>query len=383
MSAHHVVILGAGAAGTAAARTLAGNDDIRTTIVGQTEEIPYTRMLVKGIAYGMSTPELIRLPMPPVDFLADTADHVDPEAREVSLASGAKIAYDSLIVATGSRARDLDTSIPGAVQAAQAKTMLTLHTLEDAVQIKEAIHRLGTPARIAIYGAGMTASETASTLQAQGHQISLIARSTIPGISAFGKPVAERIAADHQSHVNSFFGRTISGIQPDPSGTLITLDDGTALTADLIIVALGTTPSGPAPWSAGVDVDDRLRAQQLKDVYAVGGIATHHDDHLGTWRIDHWEDGAAQGTHAARMLLHGLGRGEDPGPYQPRSAHMVMIYGKMICGVGYTGHPQTRVEDTQELIVLHGPGDTVVGASGIDAFGPVYQWAQQLHRVGT
>lgn len=383
MSAHHVVILGAGAAGTAAARTLAGHDNLRTTIVGLTGETPYTRMLVKSIAYGLSTPELIKLPMPQVDFFADTAEHVDPEARVVALASGAKITYDSLIVATGSRARDLVASIPGAVQAAQAGRLLSLHTLDDAVQIKEAIHRCGTPARIAIYGAGMTASETASTLQSQGHQISLIARSAIPGIAAFGRPVAEQIAADHRSHVGSFFGRTINEIQPDPSGTLITLDDGTVLTADLIIAALGTTPTGPAPWCEGVDVDDRLRVQHSTDVYAAGGIATHHDDTLGTWRIDHWDDSAAQGAHAALMLLHELGQGEDPGPYRPRSAYMSMIYGKMISGVGYTGHPQARVQDSEEFIVLHGSDETVVGASGIDAFGSIYQWGQQLHKVGS
>ena len=73
MTAHHAVILGAGAAGTAAARALDGQNNIQTTIVGQTDETPYTRMLIKGIAYGPASPELIRLPMPNATFIADTA----------------------------------------------------------------------------------------------------------------------------------------------------------------------------------------------------------------------------------------------------------------------------------------------------------------------
>lgn len=381
MTAHNAVILGAGAAGTAAARALAGHDDIKITLVGQTDETPYTRMLIKGVAYGLAAPELIRLPMPQADFIADTAELVDPESREVHLASGATIAYDSLVVATGSRARGLDANVPGAEQAARAGTLIALHALDDAIRIREAVLACGKPTRIAIYGAGFTASETASALEAEGHQISLIARSQIPGIGTFGRPVAERLAAEHRSRVTTFFGRTISRIHAEPDATVVTLDDGTDLTVDLIIIALGTTPVAPAPWHEGVDVDDRLRAQDLASVYAAGGVTVHHDDYLGTWRIDHWDDGAAQGTHAAQMLLHDLGRGDEPGPYRPRSAYMAMIYGKVIAGVGFTGNPDTRIDDTEEFIVLHEQGDSVVGASGIDAVGAVYQWGPRLHEA--
>jgi NADPH-dependent 2,4-dienoyl-CoA reductase/sulfur reductase-like enzyme len=245
----------------------------------------------------------------------------------------------------------------------------------------EAVLACGKSARVAIYGAGLTASETASALQGQGHQISLIARSKIPGVATFGRSVAERIAADHHSRVSTFFGRTISAIHSEPGTTVVTLDDGTELTVDLVIITLGTTPVAPSPWCEGVDVDDRLRAHGLENVCAAGGIAVHHDDYLGTWRMDHWDDGAAQGEHAAQMLLHTVGRGEDPGPYRPRSAYMAMIYGRMIAGVGCTGYPDTGIEGAEEFIVLHEHRDTVVGASGIDAVGAVYQWGQRLHEV--
>lgn len=382
MTAHHAVILGAGAAGTAAARAFAVQDDITITLVGQTDETPYTRMLIKDVAFGRIAAEFVGLPMPQADFIADTAEHVDSETREVHLASGKVIAYDSLIIATGSRARRLDVNIPGAEQAGQAGVLIALHSLEDAVRVRDAVLACGKPARIAIYGAGMIASEAASALQEQGHRISLIARSTLPGIATFGRSVAARIAADHQSRVTAFFGRTISRIHSQTDATVLALDDGTDLTVDLVIFALGTTPVAPAPWHERVDVDDRLRAHHLERVYAAGGVAVHHDDHLGTWRIDHWDDGAAQGTHAAKMLLHTLGRGEDPGPYRPRSAHMAMVYGRMIAGVGYTGFPEdTPIEGVEEFVVLHEHGDAVVGASGIDAVGAVYQWGQRLHEA--
>jgi 3-phenylpropionate/trans-cinnamate dioxygenase ferredoxin reductase subunit len=385
MTAHPAVILGVGAAGTAAARALVGHAGIQTTIIGRTGETPYSRMLIKGVAYGSVEPGLTRLPLPDADFIADTVEIVDTETREVQLTSGLTVAYDSLIVATGSRPRRLDTDLPGAEQAARAGSLFTLHSLDDAVRIREAVLACGRPARIAIYGAGLIASETASALQEQGHRISLIARSELPGVAAFGRSVAARIAADHRLRVATHFGRTIERIRLDMDATFVTLDDGTDIDADLVIFALGTTPVAPAPWGIGVDVDDRLRAHGIRahgvpNVLAAGGTAVHHDDHLGTWRIDHWDDGAAQGAHAAQALLHSLGRGDDPGPYRPRSAHMALIHGRVVAGVGFTDRPEDAlIEGVEEFVVVHEHGDTVVGASGIDAVGAVYQWGQRLH----
>ena len=50
MTPQHVLILGSGAAGAAAARTLASRDDVRVTLVTRTGETPYTRMLIKVLA---------------------------------------------------------------------------------------------------------------------------------------------------------------------------------------------------------------------------------------------------------------------------------------------------------------------------------------------
>lgn len=382
MNPHHAVIIGAGAAGTAAARTLAGQAEMRVTLIGRTGETPYSRMLIKGVAYGSLDAEFTRLPLPPVDFMADSVENVDVDARVLHLASGGTIAYDSLIVATGSRPRRIDADVPGTEPALHAGSLVSLHSLDDAVRIREAVLSYGRPARIAIYGAGVIASETASALREQGHRITLIARSGLPGVAAFGRSVAARVAADHRSRVTTHFGRTIARIHLDVDATVVTLDDGTDIEADLVVFALGTTPLAPAPWDSGIEVDDRLRAREVAHVFAAGGTALHHDDHLGTWRIDHWDDGAAQGAHAAQTLLHSLGRGDDPGPYRPRSAHMAMIHGRVIAGVGFTDSPEDAfIDGVEEFVVLHEHADTVVGVTGIDAVGAVYQWGQRLHET--
>lgn len=378
MTTQHVLILGSGAAGAAATRTLASRDDVRVTLVTRTGETPYTRMLIKGIAFGPTPPEMIKLPLPQIEVIADTVLEVDTSAKQVRLTSGAQVSYDALIVATGSMPRSLPADVFGD-DAGQGR-VTALHSVEDALGIRKLLTGLGRPARVAIYGGGIIAAETASSLQADGHMVTLVSRSSVPGIGAFGAPVAERLAADHAAKVQTRFGRTLQHVDETESGVAITLDDGDPIVADFLLVALGTTPAAPSPWTNGIDVDDHLRAA-ADHVYAAGGVATHHDEALGAWRIDHWEDAAAQGAHAAQAALHDLGISDDPGTYLPRSPYMAMVYGQMISGVGYTAGTNTYLEAGEEFIVRHETDGMVVGVTGIDAVGTVYQWGQQLHGV--
>lgn len=379
-STPHILILGAGAAGAAAARTLATRDDVRVTLVGETGVTPYTRMHIKGIAFGATPPEIITLPLPEVELISDTAVEVDLAAREVQLDSGRHLNYDALIIATGSIPRALPDDVAGAAAALETGRVRALHSIEDALRVRELLGELGRRARVAIYGGGIIAAETASSLREADHSVMLINRSAIPGVTAFGAPVAERLAADHSARVLTRFGRTVQHVDVTDGSVVITLDNDSPIIADFLLLALGTTPSAPTPWTGGLDVDDRLRAD-APHVYAAGGVATHHDDALGTWRIDHWDDASAQGAHAAQVALHDLGLAEDPGAYLPRSPYMAMVYGQMITGVGYLGDAETHVEDGEEFIVRHEQDGTVIGVTGIDAVGTIYQWGQRLHGV--
>lgn len=124
MTTQHVLILGSGAAGAAAARTLATRDDVRVTMVTRTGETPYTRMLIKGIAFGPTPPEMIKLPLPQIEVIADTVLDVDTTAKRVQLTSGAQVSYDALIVATGSVPRSLPRVYSKATTSDKAGSLL-------------------------------------------------------------------------------------------------------------------------------------------------------------------------------------------------------------------------------------------------------------------
>ena len=373
-----VVILGAGAAGAAAARVLQATDAATVELVARTGEAPYNRTLVnKGVAVGLLTSA--QATMPGVHALEDTAERVDPETRTAHLASGATVSFDALIIATGSAPRLLDGDIPGARDATEAGLLSALHSLDDAVRIRDLLARRRGPARIVIFGAGLVAAETASLLRAKGHHITLVARSTRPGATAFGHDIAARLEESHRQHLAAEFGRTPAFIEVDAAELRITLDDGARVHADLAIVAHGTEATGPAPWGSGARVDERLRTPYPR-VYAAGGSAIHSDGPLGSWRIDHWADAVAQGEHAARILLHDFGHGADPGPYLPRSPYTALIHGTTIAAVGMTAAPASaRLVTAEPLVVAHESDGVVVGAAGIDAAPAVFEWIPRLH----
>ena len=396
---HRVVVLGAGAAGASAARALAeapegaspdgaspdraspdgASPDVDVTLVARTGETPYNRMLVKAVAHGQLTPELVRMHLPSATLLADSAQDVDTDARLVRLESGHRLPYDSLVVATGSRPRTLDHTVEGVAHAQRLGLVTTLHSLADAVHVRDSLAARDRPGRVICYGGGVTAAETASTLSRDGHHVTLVARSTVPGTRAFGADAAAVIADDHHAHLAATrFGRTVEAVHAREHGIDVHLDDGSVIAGDLLVVALGTLPSAPAPWRGAVPVDDRLRAQET-GVYAAGGVAVHHDG-LGTWRIDHWEDAVAQGAHAAAMVLAALGRAPDPGPYRPRSPFVAQVHGRTVAGAGLTTHASTRRSPSEQL-TLHQHRDTVVGVSGVDAVAAVYRWSPHLHQA--
>ncbi|WP_298866801.1 NAD(P)/FAD-dependent oxidoreductase [uncultured Microbacterium sp.] len=374
MSPQKVLVLGAGAAGTSAARVLAGSDAVTVTLIGRTDETPYNRTLVnKGVAIGLLTPE--QAVIPGVEALGDTVLEVDTDTKTVRFASGRVEDYDALILATGSVPR-----LPGdSVRGASSDRITTLHSLDDAIAVRNLLTGLGRPAQVVISGAGLVAAETATLLRERGHQITLLARTQTPGATVFGDELAQRLATAHQQHLDTAFGRTLTAVRETGDRLELTFDDGTELPADLLIVAHGTTPTAPSPWDGPVAVDDSLRAAAAH-VYAAGGVAVHDDPTLGVWRIDHWSDAAAQGEHAARTLLADLGAGEQPGSYQPRAPFTATVHGAMIAGAGLTSdHTSSRTESTDPLVIIQQRDGLPVGVLGLDAAPAVFGWMPKLY----
>ena len=194
-----VVIVGASLAGLRAAETLRQHDAVGSVVVvGDEPHRPYDRPpLSKKLLSGEWDPERIHLRQPDVfdDLdvewrLGTAAVGLDLARRDVELADGSNVPYDSLIVATGARPRRL----PGHDDFDHVHE---LRSLDDAMALRREIAPGGR--RVVVIGAGFIGLEVAATAKALGNDVVVLEGATAPLIRGLGWEMGEAIAGLHRA----------------------------------------------------------------------------------------------------------------------------------------------------------------------------------------
>ncbi|WP_354700793.1 molybdopterin-dependent oxidoreductase [Paraconexibacter sp. AEG42_29] len=289
-----LVVVGTGMSGMAtveAALAHHGGDAWDVTMIGAEPELPYNRvMLSKLLAGAMGEAELHLRHRPWFAGRAitlrsgETVRAVDVAAREVELSDGERVAYDRLVIATGSQ--PARPPIPGV----GLDGVLTFRSLADARAILAAA--AGDDARSAVViGGGLLGLEAARGLRARGLSVTVVhlagrlmeqqldplaAQLLIRSLAELG--VGLRLAASTDAIVAGDDGRVAH----------VVLAGGEELPADLVVVATGVRPDVQLARDAGLEVDraivvdDELRTS-APGVYAVGECAQHRGLVYGLW----------------------------------------------------------------------------------------------------
>ena len=301
-----IVIIGTGAAGSAAAETLRREGYAgAVTLIGADSEIPYDRPnLSKDYLAGSAPEEWI--PLRSREFYQDKritlrtgtrVAGIDVKAREVVLADGARLAFGALLLATGAQPRRLP--IPGV----DLPHVLTLRSLADS---RALIARAKAAKRAVIIGAGFIGLEVAASLRARGLDVHVVAPDARPLQRILGVELADMVRAIHESHGVLFhLGERPAAIQDDK----VALASGQVLAADLVVVGVGVTPETDLAERAGLAIDRGVQVNaylQTSDpqIFAAGDIARWPDPHSGApIRVEHWAVAQRQGQAAARNML--------------------------------------------------------------------------------
>jgi 3-phenylpropionate/trans-cinnamate dioxygenase ferredoxin reductase subunit len=315
-----IVIVGGGQAAAQCVDTLRkrGHQG-RIVMVGDESLPPYQRPpLSKKFLAGALEPD--RLLIRHASYYAEhgvelrlgfAATRIDRAARRVEIADGSHVAYDQLLIATGSLPRRL--TLPGSELAG-------VHYLRTAADVDRLRGEIAPGRRGVIIGGGYIGLEVAATIAEGGVKVTVLEaadrvmnRVVSPQTSAFYQ-------AEHaQRGVDIILGARINGVRPQllANGARAGMErvgsvefaDGRQIPADFVLIAIGVAANEALARDAGLDCDNGIRVNeycQTSDpfIYAAGDCARHPSIHYGLdVRLESVDNAFEQGASAALNML--------------------------------------------------------------------------------
>jgi NADPH-dependent 2,4-dienoyl-CoA reductase/sulfur reductase-like enzyme/nitrite reductase/ring-hydroxylating ferredoxin subunit len=301
-----VVIVGGGAAGLAAADMLRRKGyDAPVTILSADDFAPYDRPNVSKDYLQEPIPdEWMNLRVPEyyreqrIDLVLNSrVSSIDPRQKQVRLEDGRTYNFGALLLATG--AEVIKLPIPGS----RESDVFYVRTWSDA---KVIFKRAETAKQVLVVGASFIGLEVAASLRSRGLAVHVVALASQPFEHTLGPDVGAFFRALHESHGVVFhLGKTVTRMDGDQ----VTLDDGTKLQADLLILGVGVRPSVALAEQVGLKIDRGVVVNEFLEtsvpgIFAAGDIARwpHHPSGQQI-RVEHWVVAERQGQIAAKNIL--------------------------------------------------------------------------------
>jgi len=312
-SAGHVLIGGGVAAARAVETLRAEGYTGALTMLAAEPRLPYDRPpLSKQVLKGDDRPDSV--------FFHDEAWYADQDidvrlgtravsfdtgSHRVTTAEGDDVAYDKLLLVTGSRVQKLD--VPGA----DLDGVVTLRTLEDSVALRD---RFTTRPRVVVIGAGWIGMEAAAAARSYGCEVKVVSPAA-PLIRALGDPMSRVFARAHRDNdVDLVLHAGIQALRGADQVEAVVTTDGRVFEADLVLVGIGVLPNADLAAAAGLEVDSTragavvvdgsLRTSD-PDVFAAGDVCAWPCAPLSDRRlhVEHWANAHDGAPVAARSML--------------------------------------------------------------------------------
>jgi 3-phenylpropionate/trans-cinnamate dioxygenase ferredoxin reductase subunit len=232
--------------------------------------------------------------------LGHRATGLDRDAGLLTLEGGDKLAYDTLLLATGSRARKL--SIPGH----DRDGIVYLRTLDDALHLKP---RLEAAHEVVIIGGGFIGLEVASTAAKAGKKVTLIEAQSRLLERAVSPLISQFLLDSHRSHnVDIRFNQSVVAIEGSGALHEVVCSDGSRVRADLIITGIGGIANDELAVQAGIacangiDVDEHGQTS-VPNIFAAGDVSNHHNSFAGRRvRLEAVQNATDQGKAAGSFI---------------------------------------------------------------------------------
>jgi nitrite reductase (NADH) large subunit len=276
-----LVVVGNGMAGMACLeQILTYGVPFDITVFGDETHVNYNRVLLSSVLAGEKPDDDIVLN--PIEWyrthnislrLGVRVIDVDPAAKTVTGNDGSLTPYDTLLLATGSRAW-----LPP-VDGLEKDGVFVFRTLDDT---RELLERSGPGVKAVVIGGGLLGLEAARGLQVRGCEVTVVHIASTLMERQLDPTGGEYLTLAMEAlGVTVMLGRTTSAILGDDRVEGVTFIDGTKIEADLVVVAAGIRPNVELGIKAGLTVkrgivvNDHLETSN-PDIFAVGECVEHN-----------------------------------------------------------------------------------------------------------
>ncbi|RJQ31938.1 MAG: NAD(P)/FAD-dependent oxidoreductase [Actinobacteria bacterium] len=354
------VIIGNSAAGINCAETIRKNDkDGQITIVSDEKFSSYSPALTTY--YISETVNDKTISYRDSDFyeknnihaeLGNKAISIDTKKKTVKLADGKTLAYDKLLIATGSK------PIEPPIKGLDKEGVFTLRNLTDALKIKSLAKDVK---KALVIGGGLVGLRAAYALEHLGLEITVIEateRIMVVNIDEESSSIVRAHLESHNWHIQT--GVYVTDITGKDKATGAVLSDGRRLEADLVIVGTGVRADTELAETAGISVDRGILVDNKMQVtikgltpkkhgiYAAGDVVQAYDFLSGKKEINAiWPLACRQGQVAGTNMAGGAADYEGGMPL-----NSVDFYGLSVMSMG-------RYDDSDEQLLDSQPSKSV------------------------
>ncbi|MGB5085112.1 MAG: FAD/NAD(P)-binding oxidoreductase, partial [Methylocystis silviterrae] len=227
---------------------------------------------------------------------------VDPENHTITTATGERIRYGRLLIATGATPRLL--LVPGA-------DLAGVHTLRQKADAETVRWAAAQARRAVVLGGSFLGMEIAMSLVERGLDVTIIefGARLLPHLESADLSARFQRYAESRG-VSVLLNETVAALRGQGHVEELETTSGRRIPCELVVISIGVVPTTGFLRGSGIDLDDgRIVADALlrtsaPDVFAAGDVTTFYDPVFARQRhIEHWDNAVKQGRLAARNMM--------------------------------------------------------------------------------
>ena len=375
------VVLGAGAAGMNAVETLRQEGfQGKVVLVSESTKLPYDRTKLSK-AYLQGKAQEDSLSLRDCEFydrhdielrFGRAVTEVDVQSKSITFEDNSTLSYDSLLLATGGKARKLD--VPGA-------DLANIFTIRKPEDVNSILNTVKEAKKAVVVGSSFIGMEAAASLIQQGLEVTVVSPDDVPFKKILGDRLGRMFQKIHEEKGVIFKpGIKATEFTGDSQVEYAVLEDGSKIAADLVIIGIGVELN--TDYLNNIELNEKDRSvivnqylqTEIENIYAAGDLASFPYAPMAEHtRIEHWRLAAQHGRIAATNMLRQSDNGEKTQSATVNNIVPFFWSGQYDLKLRYVGHAEKWDEmfldgnlDSPEFLAFYLLDGKVMAVAGIN-----------------